>query len=73
MRAGAQCRALARDSDVDLTTLAETGPRGRVQAQDVRVTAQAAPAPAPVQTGGLSVTRSRGGTGDSAVLIHGAV
>lgn len=75
-RATPRARSLARESGLDLRGLSGTGPRGRIQGEDVRSalqTTRTAPAPArfAAETGPLAVTRSKGGTGTPVVLIHG--
>lgn len=81
-RATPAARALAKEEDIDLSSLTGSGPRGRVQAEDVRQAIKArasspsvmqasAPAVFRPETGSLSVTRSKGGTGTPVVLIHG--
>lgn len=75
-RATPRARHMARENGVDIATLTGSGPRGRIQADDVETALTRAPAPAapPVfraETGALSVTRSKGGTGTPVVLIHG--
>ncbi|MCV2866825.1 acetoin dehydrogenase dihydrolipoyllysine-residue acetyltransferase subunit [Defluviimonas sp. WL0075] len=75
-RATPRARALAREAGLDLDGIPGTGPRGRVQAEDVQALLDRAPAfAAPVafsaETGPLSVTRTKGGTGTPVVLIHG--
>ena len=75
-RATPRARALARDGGVDIDAIAGTGPRGRVQAGDVaalldRGPAQLGAATFRAETGPLSVTRSKGGTGTPVVMIHG--
>lgn len=78
-RATPRARALASAEGLDISDIPGTGPRGRVQAEDVREALKGrAPLPsaaAPVgfrpETGALAVTRSKGGTGAPIVLIHG--
>lgn len=81
-RATPRARALANEEGIDIATLTGSGPRGRVQADDVRdvIKARAStpaahqastPAPFKPETGALSITRSKGGTGTPIVLIHG--
>ncbi|MDV4168545.1 acetoin dehydrogenase dihydrolipoyllysine-residue acetyltransferase subunit [Rhodovulum sp. FJ3] len=75
-RATPRARQMARDNGVDIATLTGTGPRGRVQADDVetaltRTSAPATPHVFRAETGALSITRSKGGTGTPVVLIHG--
>lgn len=79
LRATPLARSLARESGIDLGSVAGTGHRGRIQGGDVRVLLQAHPTPAAAaappgfrsETGPLSVTRSRGGSGVPLVMIHG--
>lgn len=86
LRATPLARSLAREGGVDLASLSGSGPQGRVQGEDVRkaleagradVTAEAVlpasalPSSPEWQTGPLSITRSKGGTGIPVVLIHG--
>ena len=81
-RATPMARRLAREHALDLGALHGTGPRGRVQADDVRRAAAqtAAPAtlapsvpaaPSPAQAGGLNLVRLREGAGVPTLLIHG--
>ena len=85
-RATPRARALAAEAGIDLRGIAGSGPRARVQAGDVRealevreapapAEARETPAPAPAtfrsETGALSVTRTKGGTGTPVVLLHG--
>ncbi len=79
VRATPAARAIAASEGVDLHSLTGTGPRGRIQADDVRE-ALARPAPASsaatpavfkAETGALAVTRSKGGEGTPVVLLHG--
>ena len=80
-RATPRARALASAEGLDISEIPGTGPRGRVQADDVRealearvpIPAAAATAPAHFrpETGALAVTRSKSGTGTPVVLIHG--
>ncbi|WP_417525515.1 acetoin dehydrogenase dihydrolipoyllysine-residue acetyltransferase subunit [Marinovum sp.] len=75
-RATPKARAEARAAGLLLDDIPGTGPRGRIQSEDVQqALRQSAPAPGPVaftpETGALSVSRSRGGTGTPVVLIHG--
>ena len=96
-RATPLARKIARESGVALVEVAGSGPRGRVQAADVRAllgkaevpvaapvaeapvvevrvpvaSVPAAPASFVTETGALAVSRSRGGTGQPIVLIHG--
>lgn len=81
VRATPRARALAAEKGLNLATLSGSGPRGRVQADDVlkALKAQAAslsaPAAAPAmfrpETGALAVSRTKGGTGTPVVMIHG--
>ncbi len=71
-RATPRARRLASEAGRELTSFVGTGPRGRVQADDVL--RALAPAPAvgfTAETGPLSITRSKGGEGTPIVLIHG--
>ena len=80
IRATPRARSLAADAGLDIATVSGSGPRGRVQADDVqgaqraRLT-RAVPSLPPVgchaETGALAVTRSRVGTGTPIILIHG--
>jgi pyruvate dehydrogenase E2 component (dihydrolipoamide acetyltransferase) len=72
-RATPRARQWAREAGRDLTSFAGTGPRGRLQAADVLRALAEAPAPVgySVETGPLSVTRSKGGEGTPVVMIHG--
>lgn len=75
-RATPRARSLAREAGLDLSRIAGTGPRGRVQGDDIRSALDRAPAPAAPtgftpDAGGLAVTRSKGGTGTPLILIHG--
>ncbi len=75
-RATPRARALARATGIPVTDIAGSGPRGRIQAKDVRT---ATDQPFPVtpsvhfmpETGPLSITRSRGGKGTPIVMVHG--
>ncbi len=76
-RATPRARALAREGGLEIAALAGTGPRGRVQAEDVRATidhapnaATAAPTSFVPDTGALAITRKEG-EGTPLVLIHG--
>lgn len=74
IRATPRARALAREAGVDITALTGTGPRGRLQADDIpqaRDIAFAAPPSFTAETGLLSITHKKGGTGTPIVLIHG--
>ncbi|MCR8722758.1 acetoin dehydrogenase dihydrolipoyllysine-residue acetyltransferase subunit [Frigidibacter sp. ROC022] len=76
IRATPAARRLARDEGVPLASLHGTGPRGRVQAFDVReylkgLTTPSAPATFRPETGPLVVTRSKGGKGTPILMIHG--
>lgn len=80
IRATPRARSLAAEEGLDLAQIGGTGPRGRVQADDVRSAIENAPArrvgtPVPglfkPETGTLAVTRSKSGTGTPIVLIHG--
>lgn len=75
-RATPSARRLARDLGLSIEVVPGTGPRGRVQAEDIRSAQQpaaalSAPARFTAEKGPLSVTRSKGGTGTPVVLIHG--
>ncbi len=79
-RATPLARALAAENGLDIASLAGSGPRNRVQADDVRAGISAQGAPVAVattsgifqtETGALSVTRSKGGSGTPVVMIHG--
>lgn len=79
-RATPRARALAAETGLDISSLAGTGPRGRVQADDVRaalpeqgaaVPATRVPGSFVAEVGALSVTRSKGGSGTPVVMIHG--
>ncbi|MEQ8922503.1 MAG: acetoin dehydrogenase dihydrolipoyllysine-residue acetyltransferase subunit [Marinovum algicola] len=75
-RATPKARALAREAGLELKGLPGSGPRGRIQAEDVsqalrQTTQVAAPSGFTAETGPLAVSRSRGGTGTAVVLIHG--
>jgi len=75
-RATPRARALAAENGLDISNIDGTGPRGRVQAEDVRNALRtrgtiAAPIVFRAETGTLAVTRSKGGTGTPIVLIHG--
>lgn len=78
-RATPRARALAAEGGLDIAEVPGTGPRGRVQAEDVRdavaVRAKSAAPVAPAsfrsEAGSLAVTRSKGGTGTPIVMIHG--
>ena len=79
-RATPRARALAKEAGMDISAVAGTGPRGRVQSADVGAALKdkgdlAVPMAAPMvfraETGDLAVSRSRSGTGTPIVLIHG--
>lgn len=76
-RATPLARSLARGAGIDINHVADgTGPRGRVQAIDLqalleRTTPQAATVHFTPETGTLSVTSTRSGTGTPIVMIHG--
>ncbi len=70
IRATPRARTLAHDANIDLATLTGSGPRGRIQAEDVPQAREEAPATFTAQTGALHVMRSKG-TGTPLVLIHG--
>lgn len=80
IRATPRARSLAADAGLDIATVSGSGPRGRVQADDVQGAqrarlARAAPSLPPAgchaETGELAITRSQGGTGTPIILIHG--
>ncbi|GGG87739.1 acetoin dehydrogenase dihydrolipoyllysine-residue acetyltransferase subunit [Salipiger pallidus] len=76
IRATPAARRLAREEGVALAELPGTGPRGRVQAFDVReylkgLATPSAPATFRPETGPLHISRSKGGTGTPVVMIHG--
>ena len=77
VRATPRARALAREAGLDLSIVRGSGPRGRVQALDVRsLSADGAGSARPSvaftpETGRLSVTRTPGGDGAPVVMIHG--
>jgi pimeloyl-ACP methyl ester carboxylesterase len=79
VRATPAARALAASEGVDLHALTGTGPRGRIQADDVREAlsrpaqtgAFSAPAVFKAETGALAVSRSKGGEETPVVLLHG--
>ena len=75
-RATPLARSIAHENGLEVGTIAGSGPRGRVQAKDVRETLErttlaAAPMSFNAETGALAVTRSKGGTGTPIILIHG--
>jgi pyruvate dehydrogenase E2 component (dihydrolipoamide acetyltransferase) len=75
-RATPSARRLAREAGLGIDAIPGTGPRGRVQAEDVRsalnsVATLSAPPGFTSETGPLAVTRSKGGTGTPVVLLHG--
>lgn len=70
IRATPRARALAKDANIDLATLTGSGPRGRIQAEDVPQARDEAPATFTAQTGALHVSKTKG-TGTPLVLIHG--
>lgn len=79
VRATPRARAIAAEEGVDIASVEGSGPRGRVQADDVREALKRAPASTTVsapaafrpETGPLAVSRSKGGDGAPIVLIHG--
>ena len=77
VRATPLARRLARNAGLDVGSITGTGPRGRVQAPDVRAILEApSPASEPVlsfipESGNLVVTRSGRATGSPVVFIHG--
>ena len=80
IRATPRARSLAADAGLDLAAVSGSGPRGRVQANDVqgalsarstRAAPSLPPAGGHAETGALAITRSRGGAGTPIVLIHG--
>jgi len=75
-RATPRARSLARDAGLDISTVRGSGPRGRVQADDVRSVARGLGAATPPaaftpEDGPLSVIGRKGGQGTPAVMIHG--
>lgn len=75
-RATPNARRLAREAGLGIDAIPGTGPRGRVQAEDVRsalnsVASLSSPPSFSSETGPLAVTRSKGGTGTPVVLVHG--
>jgi len=77
-RATPKARRLAREGGLSLDGLTGSGPRGRLQAGDITALLEAparaeaaAPARFTAETGPLSVTRAKGGTGTPVVLLHG--
>ena len=80
IRATPRARVLAVEKGVDIAEISGSGPRGRVQADDVHDALKAPALPegqasGPVsfsrETGTLAVTRSKGGNGTPIVLVHG--
>lgn len=74
VRATPRARANARVAGIDISTLTGSGPRGRIQAEDVPKTREAilaAPTTFSPETGPLNVTHKKGGAGTPIVLIHG--
>lgn len=70
IRATPRARALAKDAGIDLVTLNGSGPRGRIQADDVPQTIAPAPTTFTITSGPLNVSHTKG-TGTPLVLIHG--
>lgn len=79
-RATPRARAMAADEGLNIAEIPGSGPRGRVQADDVSSALQARnsaqtlasqPVVFRAETGSLAVTRSKGGTGTPVVLLHG--
>tara|TARA_R110002020_G_scaffold192228_3_gene392305 strand:+ start:18483 stop:19778 length:1296 start_codon:yes stop_codon:yes gene_type:complete len=77
-RATPLARSLARKAGLDIEDVAGSGPRGRVQAEDVRgfldqplPLPMAAPPGFVSETGPLAVSRSKAGSGTPILLIHG--
>ena len=70
-RATPKARKLARDTGIDLTTVAGTGPRGRVQAMDIEGHSANEPLSSETTEGPLANNHSKVGEGDQIVLLHG--
>lgn len=79
-RATPRARSLAAEEGINVADAHGSGPRGRVQADDIRNavlertssrTRPAQPASFHPETGSLAVTRSKGGNGTPVVLVHG--
>ncbi|PWV95797.1 pyruvate dehydrogenase E2 component (dihydrolipoamide acetyltransferase) [Hoeflea marina] len=77
-RATPLARHLAAKAGLDIGEIAGSGPRGRVQAEDVRgelhqppPSKGAAPAGFTAENGPLAVSRSIGGAGTPIILLHG--
>lgn len=74
IRATPRARSLAREAGLNIATLKGSGPRNRIQAEDVRNDLHVNPS-TPVsfkpENGPLSVTHKKGGSGIPVVLIHG--
>ncbi len=79
-RATPLARSLAAEKGIDIADIPGSGPRGRVQADDIREAVQtrtsagtrpAQPALFHPETGSLAVSRSKGGNGTPVVLVHG--
>ncbi|MDW3223352.1 MAG: acetoin dehydrogenase dihydrolipoyllysine-residue acetyltransferase subunit [Paracoccaceae bacterium] len=74
IRATPRARSLAREAGLDITTLTGSGPRNRIQAEDVPSKLHVNPSlPASFvpENGPLSVTHKKGSGGTPIVLIHG--
>lgn len=74
IRATPRARSLAREAGIDIASLTGTGPRNRIQADDVPQARDAeltAPPSFIAENGPLSVTHKKGGTGTPIVLFHG--
>ncbi|MEN8685781.1 acetoin dehydrogenase dihydrolipoyllysine-residue acetyltransferase subunit [Marivita sp.] len=80
VRATPRARSLSTEEGLNIADVTGTGPRGRVQAKDIKDAIEArisksAPSIAPAmfrpETGSLAVSRSKGGNGKPIVLIHG--
>lgn len=78
VRATPRARALAREAGIDIAEVSGSGPRGRVQGDDVRALREAPsvslsrpPARFAPETGSLSVIRSETGEGAPVVMFHG--
>lgn len=77
-RATPLARSLAKKSGISIKTMHGTGPRGRVQASDVRDAVStpqqnrsATPITFTVENGPLAISRNKSETGTPIVLIHG--
>nr|WP_272212687.1 acetoin dehydrogenase dihydrolipoyllysine-residue acetyltransferase subunit [Marinicella sp. W31]MDC2878597.1 acetoin dehydrogenase dihydrolipoyllysine-residue acetyltransferase subunit [Marinicella sp. W31] len=76
VRATPLARSIAQDAALELTEIAGTGPRGRIQAIDVRGQVEArlrhtSAVQFQPESGPLNISRSRDGAGMPVVLIHG--